>query len=173
MYVVHTPTLKAVLAANEKLKHLEEQLIPHMIRYQLKPHRSVGAEEAASLAAGRSGSGSGGLGGGLAGLEGSMADLSLSGMSTSSSMAAAAAVAAAGGGRPEWYCGAYLAPEGSFCGRANTLQGYADVNRWANGWMGGWGLLEGWLQGGGGGRNCWQSAARGRALHPPVNIIQC
>lgn len=129
VYVFHTPTLKAVLAANEKLKHLEEQLIPHMIRYQLKPHRSVGAEEAASLAAGRSGSGSGGLGGGLAGLEGSMADLSLSGMSTSSSMAAAAAVAAAGGGRPEWYCGAYLAPEGSFCGRANTLQGYADVNR--------------------------------------------
>jgi hypothetical protein len=168
VYVFHTPTLKAVLAANEKLKHLEEQLIPHMIRYQLKPHRSVGAEEAASLAAGRGGSGSGGLGGGLAGLEGSMADLSLSGMSTSSSMAAAAAVSAAGGaGRPEWYCGAYLAPEGSFCGRANTLQGYADVNRWASGWMGGElaltrGLDVGWVAAGL--ELCLLLAALGRPL---------
>lgn len=31
----HSATLKAVLSANEKLKHLEEQLVPHMIRYQV------------------------------------------------------------------------------------------------------------------------------------------
>ncbi|KAL4427461.1 hypothetical protein ABPG77_000750 [Micractinium sp. CCAP 211/92] len=126
VYVFHTATLKAVLAANEKIKRLEEQLVPHMIRYQLKPHRSVGAEEAASLAAARS-SGSGGGSDGLGGLEGSLADLSLSGMSGSSSAATGAAAAA--GQRAEWYCCAYLAPEGSFCQRANTLQGFADVNR--------------------------------------------
>lgn len=127
VYVFHTLTLKSVLAANEKLKHLEEQLIPHLIRYQLKPRRSVGEEEAAALAASRSSSAS------LAGLEGGLADLSLSGMSTSSSGGAtgASSSAAAGGtaGPPEWYCCAYIAPEGSFCQRANTLQGYADVNR--------------------------------------------
>lgn len=86
----------------------------------------MGAEEAASLAAARS-SGSGGGSDGLGGLEGSLADLSLSGMSGSSSAATGAAAAA--GQRAEWYCCAYLAPEGSFCQRANTLQGFADVNR--------------------------------------------
>ena len=35
VYVFHSATLKAVLSANEKLKHLEEQLVPHMIRYQV------------------------------------------------------------------------------------------------------------------------------------------
>lgn len=34
-----------------------------------------------------------------------------------------------GGSSGEWYCGAYVAPAGSYCQRANTLQGYADVNR--------------------------------------------
>lgn len=86
----------------------------------------MGAEEAAALAAARSGSGGGGDG--LTGLEGSLADLSMSGMSGSSSTAAGATAAAAGQ-RAEWYCCAYLAPEGSFCQRANTLQGFADVNR--------------------------------------------
>ncbi|PRW60694.1 translation initiation factor eIF-2B subunit gamma [Chlorella sorokiniana] len=132
VYVFHSATLKAVLSANDKLKHLEEQLVPHMIRYQLKPRRSVGEEAAASLAAARH---SGSLGGGsssLTGLEGSMADLSLSGMSSGSG---AGGGAAAEGGTAaldratEWQCCAYLAPEGSFCLRANTLQGYADCNR--------------------------------------------
>ncbi|PSC68176.1 translation initiation factor eIF-2B subunit gamma [Micractinium conductrix] len=127
VYVFHTATLRAVLAANERIKHLEEQLVPHMVRFQLKPHRSVGADEAATLAAARAGSGSGG--GGLTGLENSLADLSLSGMSSGSGSGAAAAAAAAGQPRAEWYCGAYLAPEGSFCQRANTLQGFADCNR--------------------------------------------
>lgn len=36
VYVFHSATLKAVLSANEKLKHLEEQLVPHMIRYQVR-----------------------------------------------------------------------------------------------------------------------------------------
>ena len=143
VYVFHTPTLKAVLAANEKLKHLEEQLVPHMIRYQLKPRRSVGEEEAAALAASYPAAAAGG-GGGLAALEGSMADLSLSGLSGSS----AAGGGGGGGGTPEWYCCAYLAPEGSFCQRANTLQGYADVNRCGCGRVcrGVLGLLPRWQQ---------------------------
>jgi len=29
----------------------------------------------------------------------------------------------------QWMCTAYIAPEDSYCQRANTLQGYADVNR--------------------------------------------
>ena len=140
----HTATLRAVLAANERIKHLEEQLVPHMVRFQLKPHRSVGADEAATLAAARAGSGSGG--GGLTGLENSLADLSLSGMSSGSGSGAAAAAAAAGQPRAEWYCGAYLAPEGSFCQRANTLQGFADCNRWVWIWAAwSWGgRVEGW-----------------------------
>lgn len=90
----------------------------------------MGAEEAAALAAARSG-GSGGGGDGLGGLEGSLADLSLSAMSGGSSSTAAGPAGAAAGQRAEWYCCAYLAPEGSFCQRANTLQGFADVNRCA------------------------------------------
>lgn len=34
-----------------------------------------------------------------------------------------------GNSAPSWVCTAYVAPEGSYCQRANTLQGYADVNR--------------------------------------------
>jgi hypothetical protein len=121
VYVFHTLTLKAVLAANEKLKQLEEQLIPHIVRYQLKPRRSVGETEAATLAARHSPSG-----GNLMGLEGSMADMSLS---SSFSSALGGGSGGVGGFKPEWYCCTYLAPAGSFCQRANTLQGYADVNR--------------------------------------------
>ena len=62
-----------------------------------------------------------------------MADLTLSGMSSSSGGGAAGGggggAAAAAGAAAEWYCCAYLAPEDSFCQRANTLQGFADVNR--------------------------------------------
>ncbi|KAL4856779.1 Propionyl-CoA carboxylase alpha chain [Chlorella vulgaris] len=121
VYVFHTLILKAVLAANEKLKQLEEQLIPHIVRYQLKPRRSVGETEAATLAARHSPSG-----GNLMGLEGSMADMSLS---SSFSSALGGGNGGVGGIKPEWYCCTYLAPAGSFCQRANTLQGYADVNR--------------------------------------------
>lgn len=81
--------------------------------------------QAASLAAARAPS----AGSSLAGLEGSMADLSLSGMSSSSGGGGGAGGGGSGGSTPEWYCCAYLAPEGSFCARANTLQGFADVNR--------------------------------------------
>lgn len=38
----------------------------------------------------------------------------------------------AGVAEGEWFCGAYVAPEGTYCQRANTLQGYADVNRCAS-----------------------------------------
>lgn len=101
---------------------------------QLKPRRSVGEEAAATLAAARHGGSHSSGGGSLTGLEGSMADLSLSGMSGSSSVGGGAAAAAEGGTAAldratEWQCCAYLAPEGSFCLRANTLQGYADCNR--------------------------------------------
>lgn len=55
-----------------------------------------------------------------------------------------------------WYCGAYIAPEGTYCQRANTLQGYADVNRW--GWAaGGWQL-----------KGCWWLAAGGAGVGCPV-----
>lgn len=99
---------------------------------QLKPRRSVGEEVAASLAAARHSGSLGSGGSSLTGLEGSMADLSLSGMSGSSGVGGGAAAeggTAALDRATEWQCCAYLAPEGSFCLRANTLQGYADCNR--------------------------------------------
>lgn len=106
---------------------------PHPSPPQLKPRRSVGEEAAASLAAARRGGGLGSGSGSLTGLEGSMADLSLSGMSGSSGAGGGAAAAEGGTAAldraTEWECCAYLAPEGSFCLRANTLQGYADCNR--------------------------------------------
>ena len=148
VYVFHTATLKAVLAANEKLTLLEEQLIPHMVRYQLKPRRSVGDAVAAGLARSVGASRRHGSSASMGGLEGSFADLSISGMSGGSGGGGAAG-SGGGGTGDEWYCCAYLAPEGSFCQRANTLQGFADVNRWGGAQWGevGWGGARGGARG--------------------------
>jgi translation initiation factor eIF-2B subunit gamma len=107
VYVFQTQALLEVLQEHPELEKLEDHLLPYLARRQApvgsssKPLKE-GGESGTALAT-RSGSGTN----------------------------EEAASNDNGNGTPksEWMCTAYVAPEGSYCQRANTLQGYADVNR--------------------------------------------
>jgi translation initiation factor eIF-2B subunit gamma len=104
VYVFATAALRAALEARPEMARLEEDLLPHLVRAH------AGAPPAAPRAdaATRSGSDASLLGEALAARPGSPPD--------------------AAAPQP-WGCAAFVAPAGAYCRRANTLAGYADVNR--------------------------------------------
>ncbi|GAB4821626.1 hypothetical protein N2152v2_008672 [Parachlorella kessleri] len=123
VYVFRTSLLRAVLEARPDLQHVEEHLLPFLVRHQMNPPRqlrpascptpSIASTSAMSLPSLE------------ANVEAAAAEY-LDGAGAASFLGGGGAPASCNG---EWYCGAYIAPEGTYCQRANSLQGYADVNR--------------------------------------------
>lgn len=135
VYIFRTAVLRAVLEARQDLQKLEDHLLPFLVRRQAAPPHDVRA----AIVAQRSSSGS--LGSEAQGLSRALSNRSLSARSlpTLSDLEGRADAVpsfglhsliqypqSAGKG---WLCAAYVAPEGSYCQRANTLGGYAEVNR--------------------------------------------
>ncbi|KAG7666567.1 hypothetical protein Ndes2526B_g04967 [Nannochloris sp. 'desiccata'] len=114
VYVFQTAALREVLQEHPELEKLEDHLLPYLARRQA-PVGSSNSSRSKSIGVGERGdvditptrSGSGG----------GTNDEAVSINNDSNS------------NTTEWMCTAYVAPEGSYCQRANTLQGYADVNR--------------------------------------------
>ncbi|KAL6771923.1 hypothetical protein ACKKBG_A28310 [Auxenochlorella protothecoides x Auxenochlorella symbiontica] len=143
VYVFQTEALRAVLAARQDLHSLEEHVVPYMVHQQLRggggtlgggPGAAPGPAREPTMRAASSAL--------------SMSSRAVSASLSSSALdvygdAAAAAASAAGfpaaaasPPRPApgqegiaWRCAAFLAPEGAYCCRANSLQAYAEVNR--------------------------------------------
>jgi translation initiation factor eIF-2B subunit gamma len=113
VYVFQTAALREVLQEHPELEKLEDHLLPYLARRQAP----VGSGSKSSLKEGEAG-----------GVE-AMASRSGSGGGTNDEGASVNDNDNGGTQKSEWMCTAYVAPEGSYCQRANTLQGYADVNR--------------------------------------------
>lgn len=129
VYVFCTSALRGVLEERPELLKLEAHLLPYLARRQAPmptdntaaaPNRGGGASfQHASNSS---------LGSEVSGV-GHQSAVSLATMGDGDSTGGhhrSGSGSASGSG---WICGAYVAPEGSYCQRANTLQGYADVNR--------------------------------------------
>lgn len=110
-YVFRTSVVQKVLASKPEMQHLQSQLLPYLVRRQaalpppepVKPSASASSLGGAAYSGGRDSAEPEAAGGGDAG--------------------------GAGTTRHAWYCGTYLASEGSFCQRADSMQHYAEVNR--------------------------------------------
>jgi translation initiation factor eIF-2B subunit gamma len=113
VYVFQTAALREVLEEHPELEKLEDHLLPYLARRQapIGSSRNSKKEEAENAIATRSGSGGG------TNDEGASVNNDDNSIKNTEDDPA------------EWICTAYVAPEGSYCQRANTLQGYADVNR--------------------------------------------
>eukprot|EP00887_Chlorella_sp_A99_P003033 scaffold9.g3033.t1 len=109
-YVFRTSVVQKVLASKPEMQHLQSQLLPYLVRRQaalpppepVKPSASASSLGGAAYSGGRDSAEPEAAGGGDAG--------------------------GAGTTRHAWYCGTYLASEGSFCQRADSMQHYAEVN---------------------------------------------
>jgi translation initiation factor eIF-2B subunit gamma len=122
VYCFQSQVLQSVLDSHEEVQKLEEHLLPLMVQRSLSVPRSIAASGAAyrfqqvrmqratSMHRASSSSVEGLLDGGARAA--SLADLSLGPTEPSA-----------------WRCITYIAPDGGYCQRANTLQGYADINR--------------------------------------------
>ena len=111
----------------------QEQLLPYLVSVQLRPPASLLAAVAEDAQAAQQGGGGGG--GGLGRQQSSVMSLSALDHTSSGEWGLGGSLMrdwGGGGGTTasrEWYCGAYIAPEGGYCQRANSLASYADVNR--------------------------------------------
>jgi len=117
MYVFETAALREVLQEHPELEKLEEHLLPYLARRQAPVGGSSSSSRSKSL------------GGKEREDVETMPTRSESGGGTNDEDAGVNNDNDASSNKKEWMCTAYLAPEGSYCQRANTLQGYADVNR--------------------------------------------
>jgi hypothetical protein len=120
VYVFATAVVAAVLEARPELQRLEDDLLPYLVRRQAAPPGEVTAAALQRVTSGVSSMGSA---------------MSLSALGDGDSAGGSVAGGqhlrgrVGGSAAPGWLCTAYVAPEGSYCRRANTLGGYADVNR--------------------------------------------
>jgi translation initiation factor eIF-2B subunit gamma len=121
-WVLNTAVVGAVLEARPELRKLEGDLLPFLVRRQASPPAEV-----AAAAAQRAPSAGSSLGSALSlmALSDGEGGPGLGGAGGRGSPGAGLRRHAAAG----WLCAAHVAPEGAYCQRANTLQGYADVNR--------------------------------------------
>lgn len=116
VYCFQSSILQTVLDGHEEVQKLEDHLLPLMVQRSLSaPPSDVSAgtalpqvrlQRGVSMHRASSSSVEGFLEGGGSGARGGMTD----------SLEA-------------WRCITYVAPDGGYCQRANTLQGYADINR--------------------------------------------
>lgn len=113
VYVFRTSLIKTVLESRPDLEQVEEHLLPHLVRHQMSPlhHAQLRGTPAPGHRANPS--------------MASLASMELSGDLASS----ASGVLSGRAWEGEWYCGAFIVPQDKYCQRANTLQGFADVNR--------------------------------------------
>lgn len=151
LYVLSRPALQ-LLASKPSLNSIKLDLIPALCRHQLQQQPSggaapggTGAPGAAAGAAGVLGA-EGGRGGDAAAGGGGAGDTGDAGHDHDQEHAVSEELPGAdymrlahgarkggkplsGGGATAGQVAVYMAPEGKFCGRVNTLQAYGDVNR--------------------------------------------
>jgi len=124
VYIFRTAELRAVLDARPDLLKLEDHLLPFLVRRQASPS----SELSAAIDAQRASSGS--LASEMSVL-GALSAMPLLAVSDTEGQPnpGSYTLSKASSKKKGWLCAAYIAPEGSYCQRANTLEGYADVNR--------------------------------------------